>query len=1478
MTLVSTRRPAVRPAFELLEARILLSDSHSFEVIARTGDSTADGKAITGFKEEVSINDAGTVAFVAYLDSGSAVGRSVVVGDASSSPVQIAFGPHTTRGYLFPQINNAGSVVALEWMSGNPVLMVDRVWDASHPGSCSKVATNYDPFGYPYYNFVGLPTIANDGGVAFVAEPSDMSGQGLYVSATGEQWTEQWVFGVPSGNPRPMAADGGTVVVEEGGRIVLCRVGGGPVGIASAATGFSDLGRSPGITDDGSTVAFRGEDSNGPGIFVSIASPAGRVVRRVAGVSGNGVLDPGETWSDENSNDRVDPGEDNGPVAGFDTAQRVGVNCLSPGVPNTLAVVYLATGSDGVEGVYFTSVDMSDADQPSVTAAKPVVRTGDTIEGLPGAVENLALYDPVNATGSVALFVRLSGGTEAVVRAQLAQDTELTHPDFEALARDNAYEDWAEGQQMMIGGHLLQVDEVFEDTDGFYAVGLISDTCEPVLVIRGTSVTELGDIWTDVDPNGVGYAQFAANYVDVRDWLLLQEQDGHMVDVTGHSLGGSLAQWIACAWTHESHMIGEVVTFNATGISNSRDGYPGLDVYADQFVPALSDGATHYIVDGDIVSMAGERFIEGTWQRASFRDLNLLDKHLCPILIDSARGVSRPSDLVLEPQGSTAALNEPSYVHGDWDYWFWLGAAEILTITTPGLQRFASIPLALKARISTEELRREIGAGWQEVTAVLDPSTNEDVVECLLPDVDFTLLGLLQVQASDLSLRYEQGPSRVFRIQGMLRLPAIFNATADFAGENYIEVKERGGDHQWEWKVVGTLSVEDIVIVPGVWEVKSAELSFNTLANEVKGTATLRIPPGIELSAELGFLDGRLNEAALGLDDLSIPIGTTGAYLQAIRGGVDHLADAQAILFRGGVGVTAGPEVSVSLPSWAGGDFTGSLLRLDCDGAIDANHLDVSGDVSIAGGIVSAIGNVELNWDRRFLAGQVHFNALGGLVEADSSFRTDSKLDIAMAGTGRVAVPKAIPLIGGWEVASGNVRLEFINDGIPANDFVAAWATFSLPFVGDWRGGFIVYFDGRSGPLGGKEMERLQPLSPLDFDEAETRSGTEETGWFMVDSATQWVMLSAEWENPASAAAIALKMPTGVVLGEAEIAADPNMSVVAELSSDCRKVVLVRSPAVGQWGISLADTTGLGEVAFYGMMASVAPTVSIMGVADGVRETPIQIDVEAYDADSDAVVSLFYDTDDTGFDGVLIASGLAETDGAISYDWDAIGAPAGEYRLYASAMDENNPSVVSEYFADPVIVALPGDANFDDAVDHLDYLNWKLNVGMQGEATWADGDCTGDGIVGREDLVVIAENLNRDVNPPAAPDAATNSLLPQTHGPAMAAACSVHELIVVAGPRAIGQGGSQAVKLAARGEPSLMDPLLLVAPSVPIWRAEGIGAAAGDVGTTDSWLAACAQEAILAETTSGGEVEEELGTPLVDALSLPNLMVVGSSY
>jgi serralysin len=238
------------------------------------------------------------------------------------------------------------------------------------------------------------------------------------------------------------------------------------------------------------------------------------------------------------------------------------------------------------------------------------------------------------------------------------------HPVYEILAKEIAYIfgnpefDRPVNEFLSMTGYKL--DQSLNDpSTGFQAFGLTSTTQNkpPVFVVRGTS--EAIDDIANNDPKGIGSNQFAANREAIAAWLTNTTKTTHCKpDIVGHSLGGAIAQIAA---TELMDLIGEVVTFSSPGTSRA---------IAAQF---LQNGGkhttvTHYIVDGDIVSLAGEAFIAGKAILQSFTDcavnpLYNLDKHQ-----KIGRLLSTPPAGYTQTEISVKALSHPAFTYVNPDY------------------------------------------------------------------------------------------------------------------------------------------------------------------------------------------------------------------------------------------------------------------------------------------------------------------------------------------------------------------------------------------------------------------------------------------------------------------------------------------------------------------------------------------------------------------------------------------------------------------------------------------------------------------------------------------------------------------------------------------------------------------------------------------------------------------------------------------
>jgi serralysin len=291
-------------------------------------------------------------------------------------------------------------------------------------------------------------------------------------------------------------------------------------------------------------------------------------------------------------------------------------------------------------------------------------------------------------------------------------------PVYEILAKELAYvfDNPAFSQQVNTGLALAgyKIDQQFVDaTTGFQAIGLTSVAGDkpPVLVIRGAD--EALDDAATVNPGGIGLNQFTANKAAIGAWLTKVGTETVKPDVVGHSFGGALAQLTAAEFTSA---IGNLVTFNSPGVNTTT-------VTQFQQSGGGSKNVVHYIVNGDLVSLAGQGFLPGTVVLQSFTDpainpIAALDKHrLSQLLTKPPKGYQQTT---ITPQ----QLSDPTFnFNKDSDYAEFLAAYKVVE---PKLQP------ALTSRQGVEALRVAPGSSFfgliQAAQTKLAPDQNNLLV------------------------------------------------------------------------------------------------------------------------------------------------------------------------------------------------------------------------------------------------------------------------------------------------------------------------------------------------------------------------------------------------------------------------------------------------------------------------------------------------------------------------------------------------------------------------------------------------------------------------------------------------------------------------------------------------------------------------------------------------------------------------------
>jgi hypothetical protein len=308
--------------------------------------------------------------------------------------------------YFTPAFDLPGSI------TDDDVMRV-RKWNGSSAGSFNTVAsTRIDGPNGPYA-LLGQTTLANDGKTAFIGLPAS-GGRNLY-SSSGGPGTETNAASVLAAGTRPMAGDGGTIVwrdtVTGGSAIKLRQASGATLTLASSANGWTNLGNAPGISDDGQIIIFAGTSPTaGDGVFV-VTNSSGVISTpvKIAGISGDGILDRNERWNDFNHNGVVNAGEDSGQFSSFSSGTHVNVN----GRNGKYFAALLANDASSALGLYTIAIATTSSGVADVGSADLVIRAGTVIAGQ--TISTLRITDSLNDNNDLAILATSTSGQEMLI-------------------------------------------------------------------------------------------------------------------------------------------------------------------------------------------------------------------------------------------------------------------------------------------------------------------------------------------------------------------------------------------------------------------------------------------------------------------------------------------------------------------------------------------------------------------------------------------------------------------------------------------------------------------------------------------------------------------------------------------------------------------------------------------------------------------------------------------------------------------------------------------------------------------------------------------------------------------------------------------------------------------------------------------------------------------------------------------------------
>lgn len=343
--------------------------AYEFTLIADTAGS------FSGFGREVSINNAGTVAFRAGLDKG---GTGIFTGAGGATTTIVTSASPAFSSFGTPVVNDAGAVAFFAGLAagGRGIFRVAG-------GATTTIADSNGAFNT---SFGFTPSINNSGVVAFSAG-LDAGGRGIFTGSGGATTTIVTVNGPLILGPllsNPAINDAGTVAywarLGTAGSFtfgIFAGDGGPLTAIATSGSEFAFFGNVPAINDDG-TVAFQATFGSARGLFTGDGGPTTKIA------------------------------DSAGPLNIALADQTVAINNLG----DVAFLVGLDTGGEAI----FTGPDIDDK----------VIGYGDALFGSTIGhplfpfltLDNIEFFrDGFNDSGQIAFWARLADGREVIARA-----------------------------------------------------------------------------------------------------------------------------------------------------------------------------------------------------------------------------------------------------------------------------------------------------------------------------------------------------------------------------------------------------------------------------------------------------------------------------------------------------------------------------------------------------------------------------------------------------------------------------------------------------------------------------------------------------------------------------------------------------------------------------------------------------------------------------------------------------------------------------------------------------------------------------------------------------------------------------------------------------------------------------------------------------------------------------------------------------
>lgn len=563
----------------------------------------------------------------------------------------------------------------------------------------------------------------------------------------------------------------------------------------------------------------------------------------------------------------------------------------------------------------------------------------------------------------------------------------------------------------------------------------------------------------------------------------------------------------------------------------------------------------------------------------------------------------------------------------------------------------------------------------------------------------FELIGL-QLEINDLIVT-----NGGVQAGGFFALPeVIFGEDAGFDMDNVFISKDGGID------IAGKFAIEAPFTVFEVFSLESVELEFDSFKDCFSGSGSVSTEgAAFELSISAGVVlkNGGLDGVSLEVETLpGIPLGSTGFALAGGNGAIEGLQVPP-------VSIELGVDI-VPVPPGAN-----KVVRFDNVGFkyTFGTSLTAGGNLLLFGMDVAEAG---IEGDAKGFSAEAFFNLLE-IFKGDvriSAQQFQEKIKVSGNASLLVQIPQ-IPegtagVVGGalnafLPITLAEVSTAFSEERITASMVyppVPIRITATLAFGADEDlkftiGGEFTLFN-NSGRTGGRmSMPEVPYFMTMEHDIQAAEKGhlegesivinskinprgrslaIENTEFpFSLNGGLEGVIVRVEGVDEVPT--ISLVLPTGQEV-TAENAIDLGyLHTVYEAKNQAH--IILANTLPGNYMIKI-EGTGQFQIDIAG--SEFGPSLTFGEIQHDTDNEEVIINWEDADLDSDAKVSFFYDRDQQGADGQIIAAEISEDDGADRYNWDVATLDNGTYYIYGVIDDGLNTPVIT-YAAEPIVIA-----------------------------------------------------------------------------------------------------------------------------------------------------------------------------------------------